>query len=167
MKDCIAIQILTISIGLLEKLQTSSMFCCVRFQQALTNSFADLQRMSWLSAASMFVRNLLYPFRQHGLFGCLVCLVVYPVIVPISLIFCFIYSLPVVYLTCRVVHHVFNDGHRLTGDRKSAFNEMVQLFEAENVISSLKRNKSKWSVVVYCLGLLSRRTKICDYLCFR
>jgi len=134
-----------------QQIQLSLTYCTcvcffVRFQQALADSFADLKRMSWLNAMSMLVRNLLYPFRRFGFLGCVVCFLVYPILIPLSFIFCFIYSIPVVYLSCRVVRHIFT-GHKPTlpsqrhRKRRSAFNEMVHAFEADTVVKYLKKNK--------------------------
>lgn len=78
-----------------------------RFQQALIDAFAELKRMTWLNGASVLIRNLLFPFRHYGLLGSVACIVVYPLVIPISVLFCFVYALPVVFLSCRIVRHIF------------------------------------------------------------
>jgi hypothetical protein len=127
--------------------------CFVRFQRALTNSFAELKRMCWLNAFSMLVRNLLYPFQRYGLLGCVACVIFYPILIPLSFVFCFVYSLPIVFVTCHVLRHIWSE--RTTADvrvaqrsnvrSRSVFNNMIHAFEAETVIKKLKKNQT-WSV---------------------
>lgn len=125
-----------------------------RFQRALIDSFAELRRMSWLNAASVLVRNLLFPFRRFGMLGALACLFLYPVLIPLSFIICCIYSLPIVFLSCRVVRHMLTDVRinggfdtAATARSRSVFNDVVKKFDADKMVKRFQRGtRSHWSV---------------------
>ena len=120
-----------------------------RLQQVLIDSFMELNDMSWQSALSMFIRNLIWPFRKYGIFGCVIALVAWPLLVPLSVAVCFIYCLPVFFLTCRIFMHSFkNHSH----EKSSVMHRTVAAFEADKFLKEV-RHKAKRSRIrkeFYC-----------------
>lgn len=73
-----------------------------RFRKIIIGSFTDLKNLSWLNVLQMMVSNVIWPFQRYGLVGCLVVLVYWPIVLPLtSLVYAF-YCLPTVYLTVRM-----------------------------------------------------------------
>jgi hypothetical protein len=73
-----------------------------RFRKIIIGSFTDLKNLSWINVLRMTVSNVIWPFQRYGLAGCLVVLVYWPIVLPLtSLVYAF-YCLPTVYLTVRM-----------------------------------------------------------------
>ena len=118
-----------------------------RLQQVLIDSFMELKDMSWQSALSMFIRNLIWPFRKYGVFGCAMAVVAWPILVPLSVVVCFIYCLPVFFLTCRIVMHAFrNHSH----EKRSVMHRTVASFEADRFLRQVKRKTQQSRKEFYC-----------------
>jgi len=73
-----------------------------RFRRIIIGSFTDLKNLSWLNGLSMMVSNVIWPFEQYGLAGCLVALVYWPIVLPLTGLVHAFYFLPTVYLTVRM-----------------------------------------------------------------
>jgi len=112
-----------------------------RFQEAIVDSFADLKQMSWLSAMRMFVRNVLYPFRKYGIFGIFVGLLIWPILIPLSAAVCFLYCLPIVFISSRITHHIFNESS--TSKKKILFSEIIKAFEAEHLVRTYQHSSRR------------------------
>ena len=107
-----------------------------RFQQSVIASFVDLQDLSMLKAIGMVVANLLWPFKRFGVWGCFIGLIYWPLIMPISVIACVIYCLPVVFVTCRLLRHTFIA--RPAGDDGLPPSHGVHAFAADVLLRTLE-----------------------------
>ena len=120
-----------------------------RFQEIIINSFRDLNDMSWLGAMGMVARNVLWPFRKMGIFGIFVGIIYWPVIVPISLIVCVFYCLPLVFLTWRMIFHSLGISSRekagleqtLPGQLRDDTTGM-NMFEAERLMNTISSQET-------------------------
>ncbi|KAK2147184.1 hypothetical protein LSH36_565g02064 [Paralvinella palmiformis] len=108
-----------------------------RSHRAIMEAFHDLSDMTWLSSFGVAIRNLLWPFKKHGIFiGCLLGLLIWPIFLPLSAVICFVYCLPVVFISCRIIYHMFA-GSQSEAD-KAGFESSVRRFEAERVLRGLR-----------------------------
>ena len=103
-----------------------------QFQQVVINSFVDMKDLSMLKALGLAIANLLWPFKRFGIFGCLIGIVYWPLIMPISAVVCVVYCLPLVFLTCRVIRHTF--GRRTTTN----VTQGVQTFAADKLLKTIE-----------------------------
>ena len=74
-----------------------------RLLKVIVESFRDLETLSWTETLGMIVSNIIWPFKNYGFLGCLVALVYWPVILPITVAISLVYFLPTVYLTVRMI----------------------------------------------------------------
>lgn len=103
-----------------------------RFQQVAIDAFVDMKDLSMLKALGLAISNCLWPFKRFGIFGCLIGIVYWPLIMPISAVVCVVYCLPLVFLTCRIVRHTFGPHTR------TSVTEGVQTFAAEALLKTIE-----------------------------
>ena len=103
-----------------------------RFQQVVIDAFVDMKELSMLKALGLAISNCLWPFKRYGMFGCLIGIVYWPLIMPISAVVCVVYCLPLVFLTCRIVRHTFGSHTR------TSVTEGVQTFAAETLLKTIE-----------------------------
>ena len=102
-----------------------------RYQQAIIDSFSDLRNLSNLSALGMVIKNFLWPFKRFGVWGCFVGMVYWPWIMPVSLVICVVYCIPVVFLTCRIFLYTFKEDE---DEKKTQLSKAVKQFEADRLL---------------------------------
>ncbi len=118
-----------------------------KFQEVLLDSIRDLYEMSWLSALAMLVKNFLWPFKKLGFFGIFLGLFYWPIVMPISLLSCCFYCVPLVFLITRLIMHSLGVIPRrdvsmdrpLPGQMDRQLSGM-QVFEADELINNLSGN---------------------------
>ena len=119
------------------------------FQQAIIDAFAELTDMSFLNALAMVIRNMLLPFRKYGIFGIVCGCLFWPVFVPVSLLAFFLYCLPIVFLTCRIVMHMFKR-HSPEKPRSREFHKSVNTWEAEKLLEHINVQTKHAKKNCYC-----------------
>ena len=115
-----------------------------RVQKIIVDSFRDLKRLNWADTLSMFMANVIWPFKEYGLLGCLVGMVYWPVALPLTTIVAIAYSIPTMYLTVRMAVHSkiasvvkTRRSHRKIYKIKVTTDQCVHRFEAKNVLDRL------------------------------
>ena len=110
-----------------------------RFQTVITDSFEDMKNLSWLNAVTMVIKNFLWPFQKFGILGIFLGLIWWPLILPISLLACVIYCLPLVFLTCRILLHTFRDPdeEETKPKEKRQLSRTVRKFEVDTIFRKL------------------------------
>ena len=112
------------------------------FQKILIGSFADLKSLSMLKALGVVVKNILWPFTKFGVFGCVLGVVYWPVVLPISLIAWAVYSLPLVFITCRILIYTLLLIHEDEEDeKKEKSNKGIKLFEMEQMMKKIRKSR--------------------------
>ena len=118
-----------------------------KFQEVLLDSIRDLYEMSFLSAMAMLVKNFLWPFKKLGLFGVFFGLFYWPLVMPISIIACCFYCVPLVFLITRLMMHSLGITPKrdvsmdrpLPGQMDRQLSGM-QVFEADELINTVSGN---------------------------
>ena len=115
-----------------------------RLQKVIVDSFRDLKRLNWTDTLGMFVSNVIWPFKRFRLLGCLVCLIYWPVVLPLTIVVSVAYFIPTIYLTVRMAVHSKvasvvkgRRSHRKTYKVRITTDEDVHRFETENVLQKL------------------------------
>ena len=81
-----------------------------QFKRTIVSSFADLKSFSWITSLGILSSNVIWPFQRFGLFGCVVALVYWPVVIPLSVVVYILYCLPTVYVCFRMLFHAVDVG---------------------------------------------------------
>ena len=76
-----------------------------QFKRTIVSSFADLGSFSWITSLGILSSNFIWPFQRFGLFGCVVALVYWPIVIPLSVVVYILYCLPTVYVCFRMLFH--------------------------------------------------------------
>jgi len=120
-----------------------------RLQKVIVDSFRDLKRLNWTHTLSMFMANVIWPFKRFRIFGCLVSLVYWPIALPLTIIVSVAYFIPTIYLTVRMAVHSkvasvvkARRSHRKTYRIRITIDEDVHRFETENVLRKLLNRDS-------------------------
>ena len=114
-----------------------------RFHQILSDSFRDLKCSYWLAGLRMVTRNFLWPFRTLGIFGVFLGVIFWPLVMPVSIIACLIYCIPLTYLTCRMIINAINPSHtekpdlELPGELSDDTTGMKH-FEADSIMNTCR-----------------------------
>jgi hypothetical protein len=66
-------------------------------------SFKDLKSLDWTDTLDVVVGNVIWPFKQFGAFGCLISLIYWPIVIPLTLLVALVYVVPTLYLTMRMI----------------------------------------------------------------
>jgi len=121
-----------------------------RLQKVIVDSFRDLKRLNWTNTLAMFMANVIWPFKRFRLLGCLVCLVYWPIALPLTVIISVAYFIPTIYLTVRMAVHSkvasvvkARRSHRKTYKVRITVDEDVRRFETENVLKKLLNRDSE------------------------
>ena len=117
-----------------------------RFQHAIADAFSDMKNLSQLNALSMLVSNCLWPFKKYGVFGLFIGLVLWPLLLPISTVICAIYCLPIIFLSCRILLHIFSNAE----NRRDRFRPAPQIFVADKVINRLHSRTTRKTMKEHC-----------------
>ena len=136
------------------------------YQDILIGSFSDLKQLSMLKALSMVTRNMLWPLGKFGIFGFLVGLVYWPIALPFSLLVWAVYSLPLVFLTCRILVYTLSIlCEKSQNDKVTKFHHSIKLFEINQIINKYQKyglnapciSEDSFNVkctrLFFCLGL--------------
>ena len=111
------------------------------FQHVITDAFSDLAKQSWLTALNMVVRNFLWPFRKFGIMGLLVGVIYWPIALPLSIIACVCYCIPLFFLTCRILAHAIGVAtpNALDTDLKlpGEISQQAHVFETDRLLETL------------------------------
>ena len=110
-----------------------------RFQESVTDAFADLKSLKYLKAVETLVKNSLWPFKRFGMFGICLGLVLWPFLLPISVIICSVYCLPIVFLSCRIILHMLRN--RQT--KREQFKPNPAFFSTDNIIGTISSGNIK------------------------
>jgi len=112
-----------------------------RLQKVIVDSFRDLKRLSWTDTLSMFMANVIWPFKRHGMLGFLVGLVYWPIALPLTAVISVAYFIPTIYLTVRMAVHSkvasvvkARRSHRKRYKVRITIDQDVHRFETENVL---------------------------------
>ena len=73
------------------------------FKEIIIKTMRDLLNMPWLDAIEMVVRNFLWPFRKMGIFGLVFGVIYWPVVMPVSIVACLCYCIPLLFVSLRLV----------------------------------------------------------------
>ena len=128
-----------------------------KFQEVLLDSIRDLYENSLLSAATMMVKNFLWPFTKLGFFGFIFGIFYWPIVMPISLIACCFYCVPLIFLLTRLIMHSLgitpkrdiSSDRPLPGQMDRRLSGM-QVFEADELLNQAIQNPvEKLKVVKY------------------
>ena len=111
-----------------------------RFQQAIMDAFSDLKSLSMLKAFEMLISNCLWPFKKYGIFGLFIGIIFWPLLLPVSIIACSIYCLPLIFVSCRIFLHTFNGQ---VENRRERFKPTPQHFQADNVLKRLNSRTTR------------------------
>ncbi len=112
-----------------------------RYREAIIKAFEDLNDIPWLNAIGMVVKNCLLPIKRYGMFGILLGFVIWPIIFPLSAVVCLVHCLPIVFLTSRIIYHVFRNREDQQQQLKSpntSFAKTTRKFELELIVRKLK-----------------------------
>ena len=113
-----------------------------RLKKVIVDSFRDLKRLNFTDTLSVFVANVIWPFKRFGILGCLVGPFYWIIALPLTLVVSIAYSIPTIYLTVRMAFHSkvasvvkARRSHRKTYKVRTTVDEDVHRFEMENVLS--------------------------------
>ena len=81
-----------------------------QFKQTIVSSFAALKSFSWITSLGILSSNVIWPFQRFGLFGCVVALVYWPIVMPLSVVVYILYCLPTVYVCFRMLFRAADVG---------------------------------------------------------
>ena len=113
-----------------------------RLQNIVIKAFEDMRDLSMLKALSMVVSNCMWPFKRFGIFGIFIGLVYWPVVMPVSILICVIYSMPLIFLMCRIVRHTFGKS------QEKGVSKGIQTFDTDVVFGAIRSkrgiNKENW-----------------------
>ena len=118
-----------------------------RYQEATISAFTDLKNLSMLSAVGMLIKNCLWPFKKYGIWGCFLGLIYWPFIMPVSIVTCIIYCIPLIFLSIQVVYYTMKDPDEEITTGKGA-QQSVKQFEADQLLH--KDNLKKPTDCCYC-----------------
>lgn len=76
-----------------------------RIKRIIIGSFTDLKNLSWVDVFKMMVSNIIWPFKRFGIIGCFVCLVYWPVVLPLTVVVFIFYCLPTMFITSRMLFY--------------------------------------------------------------
>ena len=129
------------------------------FQTVITDAFSDLADQSWLTAANMLIRNIVWPFRKFGVLGFLVGLIYWPIVIPLTVFTCVFYCVPLAYLICRIIAHAIGVAtpNALDTDLKlpGEISQPAHMFETDKLLEKLSeqsrtKNKLQKLYTQYC-----------------
>ena len=81
-----------------------------QFKRTIVSSFADLNSFSWITSLGILSSNIIWPFQRFGLFGFVVAIVYWPIVIPLSVVVYILYCLPTVYVCFRMLFHAADVG---------------------------------------------------------
>ena len=73
------------------------------FKEIIIKTMRDLFNMPWLDAIEMVVRNFFWPFREMGVSGLVFGVIYWPVVMPVSIVACLCYCIPLLFVSLRLV----------------------------------------------------------------
>ena len=120
-----------------------------KLKEIVIASFNDLKYLSWTEVFHLLVSNIIWPFKRFGVMGCLVVLIYWPIVVPLTLLVFVIYCLPTMFLTVRIFcnsHKTFHE-KRIKRSKKSYRikkkpDNNLHHFKIENIIGRLFKTSS-------------------------
>ena len=121
---------------------TSGSHKTTRLQKIVIKAFEDMKKQSMLKALGMVISNSIWPFKRFGIFGIFIGLVYWPVVMPVSILICVIYSMPLIFLLCRIVRHTFGKS------QEKGVSKGIQTFDTDVVFGAIRSkrgiNKENW-----------------------
>jgi len=77
----------------------------VRPKTIIVNSFKDLRLLNWTDVLSMAVSNFIWPLKRFGIYGFVIGIVYWPLVLVYTVVVCIGYLLPTLYLSVRMMYH--------------------------------------------------------------
>ena len=105
------------------------------FQQGIMDAFRDMKNLSMLNALGMVVVNCLWPFKTFGIFGIFVGVILWPFLMPLSIVACVVYCIPLVFLTIRILYHTFKSSPE--EDPESDLNQSLGHMHADRLLKKM------------------------------
>lgn len=120
-----------------------------QFQQGIMDAFQDMKDLSMLKAFEMLISNCLWPFKQYGIFGLFIGVILWPLLLPVSTLACSIYCIPLIFVSCRIVLHTFSGD---VENRRERYKPNPQTLHADQVLKRVnsQNRRAARDTIFYC-----------------